>query len=82
MLDRLYGSVALARRRWIERHPALRRCLDRPVISIGNLVVGGTGKTPVVAAIAQWLITRGERPAILSRGYGRARELDGVTVVS
>ena len=44
--------------------------------------MGGTGKTPVVAAIAQHLIDIGERPAILSRGYGRADETDGVVVVS
>ncbi len=44
--------------------------------------MGGTGKSPVVAAIAQWLVDRGERPAILSRGYGRADAADGVVVVS
>lgn len=52
------------------------------MISVGNLSMGGTGKSPVVAAIAEWLIDQGERPAILSRGYGRADEADGVVVVS
>jgi tetraacyldisaccharide 4'-kinase len=52
------------------------------VVSIGNLSVGGTGKTPVVAAVAQWLIARGERPAILSRGYKRQEPVPGVVVVS
>lgn len=66
----------------MERHPEKRRSLARPVISIGNLSVGGTGKTPVVAAVAAWLVARGERPAILSRGYKRARRTEGVTVVS
>lgn len=42
-----------------------------PVISIGNLTTGGTGKTPVVAYLAQWFRDRGVRVAIISRGYGR-----------
>lgn len=70
------------RRRRMERRPERQRRLARPVISVGNLSVGGTGKTPVVAAIAQWLVDAGERPAILSRGYGRADAADGVVVVS
>jgi tetraacyldisaccharide 4'-kinase len=56
--------------------------LRQPVISVGNLSVGGTGKTPLAAQIAEWLLTRGERPAILSRGYKRRVVTDGVTVVS
>ena len=70
------------RRRWFEHHPEARRSLRRPVISVGNLSVGGTGKTPLVARIAEWLISRGERPAILSRGYKRQIAVDGVVVVS
>lgn len=42
-----------------------------PVISVGNIVVGGAGKTPVAMAIARRLIALGRTPAILSRGYGR-----------
>ena len=71
-----------ARRQWVEHHPERRHHLARPVISVGNLSMGGTGKSPVVAAIAQWLVDHGERPAILSRGYGRADAADGVVVVS
>lgn len=41
-----------------------------PVISVGNVSVGGTGKTPLVIEIARRLIAAGRRPAILSRGYG------------
>lgn len=78
-MARGYGAAALARRRWFDRHG--RRRLDRPVVSVGNLVVGGAGKTPVVAAVAELLRDAGERPSVLSRGYGRSRPEDGVVVV-
>jgi tetraacyldisaccharide 4'-kinase len=45
--------------------------LPRPVVSVGNLVLGGAGKTPHVLHIARWLSGSGFRVAILSRGYGR-----------
>jgi len=51
-------------------------------ISVGNIAMGGRGKTPLVALIARLLVAAGERPAILSRGYGRRRREDGVTIVS
>lgn len=82
MLSALYGAAAMWRRRRYLRHPSLQRHLRQPVISIGNLSVGGSGKTPIVAAIARLLVAEGERPSILSRGYGRLRTRDGVTVVS
>lgn len=47
--------------------PALR--LPVPVLSVGNIAAGGTGKTPVVRFLATLLAERGERPAILMRGY-------------
>ncbi len=82
MLDLLYAQAVGARRRWYERHPDARHRLQRPVISIGNLSVGGTGKTPLVACVVEWLLARGERPAILSRGYGRRIRDVGVVIVS
>ncbi len=81
MLHTLYGRLALARRAWYER-PGARRHLERPVVSVGNLSVGGTGKTPLVAALAAWLVSQGERPAILSRGYARRIADAAPTVVS
>lgn len=81
VLSGIYGAVATRRRRWYA--PASRqRQLRHPVISVGNLRVGGSGKTPVTDCIARLLITQGERPAILSRGYKRQRPTSGVTVVS
>jgi len=50
-----------------------RHHLNRPVVSVGNLTVGGTGKTPLVMYIAERLLERGWTPSILSRGYGRRR---------
>lgn len=44
--------------------------LPRPVIAVGNLTVGGTGKTPMTAYLAHWLMARGKRVVVLSRGYG------------
>lgn len=41
-----------------------------PIIVVGNISVGGTGKTPVTEALVQWLKNQGHRPAIISRGYG------------
>jgi len=53
-----------------------------PTVSVGNIAMGGRGKTPVVAHIARLLIEAGERPAILSRGYRRRRPEDGAVIVS
>jgi tetraacyldisaccharide 4'-kinase len=51
---------------------------DVPVISVGNLAVGGAGKTPVVLAIAERLLAARRAPAVLSRGYGASRKDDRV----
>ena len=80
-LSAVYGAAATWRRRWYAR-PDRARHLTQPVISIGNLRVGGTGKTPTVACLAQLLVERGERPVILSRGYARQQPSAGVTLVS
>ncbi len=50
--------------------------LDTPVISIGALTMGGAGKSPLVAHLAQKLAEMGRNPAILTRGYGRKSRLD------
>jgi tetraacyldisaccharide 4'-kinase len=81
MLSTLYAAIARRRRERFDRRPDLRRRLRRPVISVGNLAVGGRGKTPLVATITRELLAMGERPAILTRGYARTRSEDGVVVV-
>ena len=50
------------------------KSLPRPVISVGNITVGGTGKTPATAYIARLLISSGLKVAVLSRGYGGSME--------
>lgn len=49
------------------------RRLNRPVVSVGNLAVGGTGKTPFVELLARLFLKRGWMPSILTRGYARRR---------
>src|SRR5262249_53672063 len=53
-----------------------------PRISVGNLAMGGRGKTPAVVHLAKLLLEAGEKPAVVTRGYGRQRREDGAVVVS
>ncbi len=80
MLSALYARAAAWRRQWYER-PDARRRLARPVVSVGALAAGGSGKTPVAALVAELLRDAGERPAVLSRGYGRRLRSRGAVVV-
>jgi tetraacyldisaccharide 4'-kinase len=68
VLARLWRWGARTRQR---RDYARRRKLAAPVISVGNITMGGTGKTPCVLLLAEILKQRGRRPGILTRGYGR-----------
>jgi len=65
-------ELASALLRWAYGRKLLPRYeAPLPVISVGNITMGGTGKTPLVAALGATLLARGKRPAILTRGYRR-----------
>jgi tetraacyldisaccharide 4'-kinase len=65
-----YGAVVAARNWSYDRGLIRSYHAEIPVVSVGNLTLGGTGKTPMVEWIARWFRQRGVRVAILSRGYG------------
>ncbi|MFP4054374.1 MAG: tetraacyldisaccharide 4'-kinase [Phycisphaerae bacterium] len=71
-----YALAMRLRRRLYARGVLPSRSADIPVICVGNLTTGGTGKTPMVAAIVQMLRNAGANPAVLTRGYKAA---DGVS---
>ena len=74
-LAALYGGVTRLRRALYRRGWLRSVRLPVPVIVVGNLSVGGTGKTPLTIALAEVLRARGYRPGVVSRGYGgRQRE--------
>ncbi len=71
LLAPMYGAVvalrrALYRRGWFKRH-----ALPVPVIVVGNVTAGGTGKTPLTIALVDQLRAAGWKPGVASRGYGR-----------
>jgi tetraacyldisaccharide 4'-kinase len=68
----LYGGVIALRNLYYDRIRAASRAASVPVVSIGNLTVGGTGKTPLTIELVRRLVAAGARPAILTRGYGAA----------
>jgi tetraacyldisaccharide 4'-kinase len=81
------GAASVAYRGLVQTHAWLYRRgvfqprdLACPVVSIGNVTVGGTGKTPAVELAVQTLRDQGHRPAVVSRGYGRTSR--GVLVVA
>lgn len=77
LAERLYARVVRDRNASFDagkrakpfRFSGLSVTLDRPVICVGNLSVGGTGKTPAVQLVCNWLVEAGHQPAIALRGY-------------
>jgi tetraacyldisaccharide 4'-kinase len=80
LLSTIYGSVVRARNALYDRGIFRARRLQGPVISIGNLSVGGSGKTPFVILLGELLKARGVEFDVLSRGYGRTSR--GVLLVN
>jgi tetraacyldisaccharide 4'-kinase len=68
-----YGGIVRGRNALYDAGWLPQREVSVPVVSVGNLTLGGTGKTPCVEYLARWCRTRGRRVAILSRGYGSRR---------
>ena len=68
-------------RTWLYKRGWLaRRRLPRPVVSVGNLTVGGTGKTPMAMWVAGKLLEYGKKPCVLSRGYRRKSQREFLLV--
>jgi tetraacyldisaccharide 4'-kinase len=78
----LFGALSALRRFLYWHHILKSYRLPLPVVVIGNLSVGGTGKTPLTLSLAQKLTEAGYHPLIVSRGYGGTTEQQQVTIKS
>lgn len=78
----LYGVVVGFRNRSFDAHPERAVRVSVPVLSVGNLSAGGTGKTPLTLFLAEGLEAAGWTNAVLSRGYGGRREIDPMSVAA
>lgn len=76
----IYGTIAGLRQILYRRGLFKSYDLEAPTISVGNITAGGTGKTPIVAFIAEILAKKGEKVCILTRGYGRENPKERVLV--
>ncbi|MBR5709574.1 MAG: tetraacyldisaccharide 4'-kinase [Thermoguttaceae bacterium] len=68
-LEAIYAPVVALRNCWYDFVPGAARRVDVPVVSVGNVTMGGTGKTPLTAAVVERAVSRGVKTAIISRGY-------------
>ena len=72
LLAALYGAVTGLRRSLYRRGLLRARHPGRPVVVVGNIVAGGSGKTPLTIALVERLLAAGWTPGVASRGYGRS----------
>lgn len=78
----IYGTLTRLRVWLYEKGILRQKHLNRPVISVGNLTVGGTGKTPMVIWLAERFLAEGKRVGILTRGYkGRGGSSDEIELM-
>lgn len=78
-MSRVFGKLVATRARLYDKGVLPVHRLQHPVISVGNLTAGGTGKTPLVIELARQFRDLGYRPVILSRGYRRSSR--GIVIV-
>ncbi|MEE9225865.1 MAG: tetraacyldisaccharide 4'-kinase [Bacteroidota bacterium] len=79
-LSWLYGLIVGVRNRCYDKGLFSARSVGVPTVSVGNLSVGGTGKTPLVEYMARVLVKEGKRVAVVTRGYRRSSQ--GLRIVS
>ena len=81
-LSWLYGCILRVRKLIADLDFSKEKPAPVPIIIVGNIRVGGTGKTPIVIALAQQLSQQGWKPGIISRGYGAASQTSPLPVLS
>ncbi|MDZ7831187.1 MAG: tetraacyldisaccharide 4'-kinase [Desulfobacterales bacterium] len=79
LLSRIYGGIMRIRNKGYDNGRLRQHRLPRPVISVGNLTAGGSGKTPMTLYLTEILVQAGYSPAVISRGYkGKSEKTGGV----
>jgi len=81
-LSKVYGLIVRARNLIADLDLGKQEAMQVPIIIVGNIRVGGTGKTPIVIALAQCLAHMGYKPGIISRGYGADAQSEPLQVHS